>query len=567
MSERNLSLRLALWGACVAAQGPMIGFVDAATLRVPGEYPTIQAAIDAAQNDDTVLVADGVYTGDGNRDLDFGGKAIAVRAENGPANCTINCQGTYRDPHRGFYFHSGETSAASVSGFTIRGGVAAKQSPGGAYGGGILCAPGSPNISNCQIIDNSAENGGGVACLDGGNPTITDCNVSENLADSAGGGFYCAAGSPQVANTIITANDAYLGGGVYCAENSTATFTGCTIDHNFAINGGGMYCAMSAPTVADGSISGNGAESGVGFYGSGGNPTLINCTITDNPGGVLGGGVHLSGGGFPTISRCAILRNWAEAGGGIYCFNVQATISRCLIIGNGVGVGPGRSGGGGLYCHSSEVTVTSCIIGGNSADDTDGGGVFCESSTLTLANNTMTANATNRNGGGLYCSKSNPTITNSILWNDTPEEIYVSSGDPVVTFSAIQGGWPGEGNTPADPLFLDPASGDYHLAPASPCIDAGDPQFVADPGETDLDGYPRVLCQRVDMGTYEFGIGDHDCDRDVDLTDFAHWLACVTGPDNGPYPPGCEAFDSDADGDVDWSDFATFQVAFDDQNG
>ncbi len=76
---------------------------------------------------------------------------------------------------------------------------------------------------------------------------------------------------------------------------------------------------------------------------------------------------------------------------------------------------------------------------------------------------------------------------------------------------------------------------------------------------TDLDGYARILCDRVDMGAYEFGIGDYDCDQLVNLLDFANWAACMTGPDGGPYDGGCEAFDFEFDGDVDLSDFSGFQ--------
>ena len=60
------------------------------TLHVPGDYPTIQAAIDASVDGDTVLIADGTYTGEGNRDLDFGGRAITVRSAGGPEHCVIS---------------------------------------------------------------------------------------------------------------------------------------------------------------------------------------------------------------------------------------------------------------------------------------------------------------------------------------------------------------------------------------------------------------------------------------------------------------------------------------------
>ncbi len=83
-------------------------------------------------------------------------------------------------------------------------------------------------------------------------------------------------------------------------------------------------------------------------------------------------------------------------------------------------------------------------------------------------------------------------LTNCILWGDTPDEIYIFSGTPVVTYSDVQGGWAGESNIDADPLFADPDNGDYHLKSqagrwepssqawliddvTSPCIDAGDP--------------------------------------------------------------------------------------------
>jgi hypothetical protein len=166
------------------------------------------------------------------------------------------------------------------------------------------------------------------------------------------------------------------------------------------------------------------------------------------------------------------------------------------------------------------------------------------------------------------------------------------------------------GNIILDPLFeripdpgpdgmwdgIDDDYGDLRLQPGSPCIKAGDPDFVPAPGETDLDGHARVLCGRVDMGAYEFGIGDYDCDQAVDLVDFEAWEGCATGPGavnssahfGAEYsgtiattgsallhpwlhsvapagaiilaPPGCEAFDFDGDGDVDLADFGRFML-------
>ena len=153
---------------------------------VPSQYLTIQAAIDATNDGDTVIVADGTYTGNGNRDIDFGGKAITVKSENGPANCIIDCNGAEAEQHRGFYFHSGEDTNSVLDGFTIINGKA-KQ------GGGIYCdASSRPLIKKCVVKSNST----GVY---GGAPTIVDSNIVENN----NGIRQC---NGQISNCIISEN-------------------------------------------------------------------------------------------------------------------------------------------------------------------------------------------------------------------------------------------------------------------------------------------------------------------------------------------------------------------------
>jgi hypothetical protein len=135
------------------------GRAGATERLVPTQYPTIQAAIDASADGDVVIVADGVYTGTGNRDIDFGGKALTVRSENGPESCIIDCQATHSNPHRGFYFHQNESCACAVEGFTIQNGFAPDE---GGYiqhaGGAILCRDNAnPTIRNCILLSNHAD--------------------------------------------------------------------------------------------------------------------------------------------------------------------------------------------------------------------------------------------------------------------------------------------------------------------------------------------------------------------------------------------------------------------------
>ena len=82
-------------------------------LYVPSEYPTIQSAINAASDGDVVIIAEGIYTSTGNRDIGFLGKAITVRSvdpndSNIVEATIIDCQGSSSNMHRGFYFHNGE---------------------------------------------------------------------------------------------------------------------------------------------------------------------------------------------------------------------------------------------------------------------------------------------------------------------------------------------------------------------------------------------------------------------------------------------------------------------------
>ena len=227
-------------------------------LKVPSEYDTIQSAIDEALDGNTVLVADGTYIGPGNRDIDFKGKMITVKSENGPEHCIIDCDGTYEENHRGFYFNNGEGLNSVLEGFTITNAYVAVMCEGGA---GIYIDGASPTINKCAITNNHAQLvpeslcfclGGGIYIGYGSNPLITNCIINGNSVGDWGwgGGIYCAAYA-TVRNCLISNNTALgyegMGGGIY----GSLTVFNCTIANNSTTNdGGGIY----GPAIVSDSI-------------------------------------------------------------------------------------------------------------------------------------------------------------------------------------------------------------------------------------------------------------------------------------------------------------------------
>jgi len=480
-------------------------------IRIPDDFPTIQAGINAAVDGDTVLVSPGTYAGVGNKELDFSGKAIIVMSENGPENCIIDCDNS----GRGFYFHSGESENSVLDGFKIIEG-----NPTISYGGGgIRIANSGPTIRNCLIQSCISVSGAGINA-ESSNFRIEDCIISGNHFSYGGygGGMHFANCNAEIINCQITGN------GVYTEYGSTT--------------GGGISCFDSDLLIQDSNISGNYTMGGYnGFVyepqSSGGgiscyensNLSINGCEISYNyieadwrP--AWGGGIYCDNSSMVIESTVfsqngnLFMNESAQEGGAISAHNSQVEIYSCKFDSNSV-----YSSAGAIKCESSDVAITQCEFINNESGNV-GGAIDCNASTLNVSNsvfisNTITGISAPGSGSAVYYQSNSMTVENSIFYLNQGVGVFhfVNSAGASVSYCDfwLNPGYLFWGQIPTglfvlnytnangdvcdqyyniymNPLFAS-ISGDsaYHLTAESPCIDAGNPLSPYDPDSTIAD--------------------------------------------------------------------------------
>ncbi len=449
-------------------------------------FDNIQEAVDNAVYAETVIVLPGIYTGQGNYNIDFNGKAVKIRSREGPENTVVDCQSL----GRGFFFHNREKADSVLDGFTIKNGSAY-------FGGGVSCQRGSsPTVANCIFVDNWARSWGRTGGVGGGmyndsssNPTITNCKFISNMAVWNGGGIYNEWSSPVLTNCVFNGNlSGEYGGGMY-NDNGRPMLTSCTFENNAAETRGG------------------------GIYNNESNPTLTNCLFRENLAVSWDGGGIFNIGSSPMFVNCTFIGNTAgDWGGAMTNFEGYPILTNCSFIGNSA-----ATNGGGIYNDWSELIASNCIFSSNSAGD-NGGSIFSDGSLAIIENCTFVSNISTNGNAFAFDSwwySSELELSNSILW-DGPEEIWINDDSIVsINYSDIMTSgepWDGIGNINADPLFADPGNGDYHLKSqagrwnpnvqcwvqdevTSPCIDAGNPN---DP----VNSEPVPNGNRINMGAY-----------------------------------------------------------------
>jgi hypothetical protein len=437
----------------------------------------------------------------------------------------------------------------------------------GSFGGGLnnfdRC---NPTLTECSFVNNATAGGGAgmsnqLLC----SPIVARCSFQSNSAANGGGGMRsCDRSSPQVNDCWFVDNTAIYGAGMSNSLNSDAVVSGCHFIENHATGpdpanpglldclptdpldpvegaGGGMWnYDGSSPIVLHCKFRQNTAAVGAGMRNRlASSPSVSYCTFENNLASLFGGGLNSTVLCHPLVDHCVFLSNAAtNGGGGMNLFaNSDATVtdsqfidnrarfggglangeqsmirlSRCEFLENIAEKGSGISNGG-----LSDLRAVSCLFRDNLATGIGidlGGGAALRNENLSFAmltGCTFHENVAAGAPGGAMINRSSGSVANScVFWGNHPDQVFDDAASTTsVSYSDVQGSWPGLGNVDVDPQFIDPVRANLRLAASSPLIDAGDPALML--VDTDLDSNPRVLdglldgTVRIDMGCYEF---------------------------------------------------------------
>jgi parallel beta-helix repeat protein len=354
------------------------------------------------------------------------------------------------------------SDSATIQNNTITGNSAT------AYGGGIFISSCSPTIQNNTFTRNNAPTGGGLS-NDAGNPIIKNNTFTGNGTGYRGGGLYNGSGSPTIQNNTFTGNSGGNRGGGLFNDSGNPTIQNNTFTGNQSIFGGGLVNHHGSPAIENNTFTSNSGNYGGGLFNFFNNPSIQNNTFTDNSAINYGGGL-VNDSGSPFIQNNAFSGNYA----------------------------PGLLTSGG-----------NPVIQNNTFSDNIIGGLGITDGSPIIQNNTFFNNRTPI-GGALNISDGSPIILSNIIVNNSGYGIDILvDATPTLDYNDIwnntggdyAGIAPGVHDISADPLMVEPAYDNFHLAPGSPCIDAGDPVNFP---ETDFEGDLRPYGNAPDIGADEF---------------------------------------------------------------
>ncbi|MCI0632035.1 MAG: right-handed parallel beta-helix repeat-containing protein, partial [Phycisphaerales bacterium] len=379
---------------------------------------------------------------------------------------------------------SGTESSAVLDGFLVREGnanIGDDWPTSTMLGGGLFAVSGSPTVRNCRFSSNWAKWGGAIYVREASSLSVIDCEFLAN-ASAYDGSALRARGPGVFANVVNSSFVNNSGAAAMAVVEGDGSISQCAFQDN---PNGGLRLDSSGTLEVFGSVfAANAADVG-GAVRVNGPCSFKNCQFRDNSSWIAGGAVRLSEEGGASFESC------------------EFTGNECTWMGGAIWMGTGRS-----------VQVINCSFSDNEASL---GGAFFNPGHLTLINCTLSENV----GGGVFIVDAPDvpvatlTVKNSIVWGNQPFEIGNGEVDPdpppppsltdsiMVVFSNIGGGWIGEGNVDANPLFVQTGCDDLRLEDGSPCLDAGNNGLIPAGVTTDLDGQPRIMNGTVAMGAYE----------------------------------------------------------------
>ena len=381
---------------------------------------------------------------------------------------------------------------AVLNGFTITGGN------DNFYGGGMLIDLGSPTVTDCNFVANSAGYKGGGIYISGYqvvepnityvySPTFNNCTFVCNAANEKGGAIYNYHSDPNIIHCTFENNWSQYGGGIWSNYTNYLILDSCIFSKNTADGSGGGIVTYNSERceIIHCTFSMNIAGSGGGIRNDG-NLSIIDCMFIGNLAEAGGGGTLINNSVF--IDNCTFIGNSAGNGGGTCnSYNSEVIITNCKYFSNTA------SGSGGAISNDSDATayIINCLFSGNSATN-NGGGIYNWRNQAIMIHDSIISNYSGGLGAGVCDMECNSNIVNSILWGnvgmgniDEKAQLYNPTESADINYCCIQGwtgGMGGIGNIGYDPQIIDPNGNDnilgteddnLRLLPDSHCIDAG----------------------------------------------------------------------------------------------